>query len=69
MFKVQHVEKAPEEMANELDPAGQVGAEFLQVSTQVCEGVGIRYWYLCEINIIYWLDISLSCAHRLPQLF
>lgn len=55
VFKLQHAENSPRgDDKQDPDPAGQVGAEFLLVSTQVCEGVEIRHKPLCEITDFYF---------------
>lgn len=54
MFKLQHAENRPRGDDKQIpDPAAQVGAEFLLVSTQVCEGIEIRDKPLCEITFIF----------------
>lgn len=55
MFKLQHAENSSRgDDKQDLDPAGQVGAEFLFVSTQVCKGIEIRDKPPCEItNFIF----------------
>lgn len=54
VLKLQHAENRPGgDDKQDPDPAGQVDAEFLLVSTQVCEGIEIRDKSVCEITSIF----------------